>query len=47
MKLEEALQTIAIVILQNGLIKSVDDDSYCKLLDIADGEEIEINEVTE
>lgn len=44
MKLEEALQTIAIIILQNGLIKSVDDDLYHKLLDIADGEEIEKDE---
>ena len=45
MKLKEALQTIALVILQNGLIKSVDDDLYHKLLDIAEGEEIEMDEV--
>lgn len=46
MKLQEALQTIALVIIQNGLTKSVD-DLYYKLLDIAEGEEIEMDEVEE
>lgn len=47
MKLQEALQTIALVIVQNCLTKRVDDDLYYKLLDIAEGEEIEMDEATE
>ena len=47
MKLQEALQTIALVIVQNGLTKEVDDDLYYKLLDIARGEKIEMNKVEE
>lgn len=44
MKLQEALQTIALVIVQNGLTKNVDDDLYYKLVDIAQGEEVEVEE---
>lgn len=42
MKLQEALQAIAMAIIQNGVSSKVDDEVYYKVLDIAQGEEIEV-----
>lgn len=42
MKLQEALQAIAMMMIQNDVSKRVDDETYYKVLDIAQGEEIEV-----
>lgn len=42
MKLQEALQVIAMMIVQNDVSSRVDDEIYQKVIDIAQGEEIEV-----
>ena len=42
MKLQEALQAIAMMMIQNDVSSKVDDETYYKVLDIAQGEEIEV-----
>lgn len=42
MKLQEALQVIAMMIVQNDVSSRVDKEIYQKVIDIAQGEEIEV-----
>lgn len=42
MKLQEALQAIAMMMVQNDVSSRVDDETYQKVIDIAQGEEIEV-----